>query len=139
MVALCFLLLLVATGACLAYLLPSLLARWSRRPHRTKATLTFAILIPAHNEEADLPITLASLAQIDYPQDSFRVYVVADNCDDRTAELASGTVCLFRNDPERRGKGYAIEFGLRPFWLMTPMSCWCSMPTAGSIRRLFGS
>ena len=43
----------------------------------------------------------------------FRVLVVADNCTDRTARAAAGARarrCWFGQDPERRGKGYALAF-----------------------------
>jgi cellulose synthase/poly-beta-1,6-N-acetylglucosamine synthase-like glycosyltransferase len=41
--------------------------------------------------------------------------VVADNCSDDTAELAraAGVEVVVRHDPERRGKGYALEFGVQ--------------------------
>ena len=109
----CLLLLIVATWACSAYLLPTLFALVPRPFQSHDSILSFAILVPAHNEEATLPITLAALDRIDYPRDLVRVYVVADNCSDRTADLATQSICLVRNDPERRGKGYALEFGLR--------------------------
>lgn len=40
--------------------------------------------------------------------------VVADNCSDATAELArgAGAEAVERQDPERRGKGYALAFGV---------------------------
>lgn len=44
------------------------------------------VLVPAHNEENALPVTLGALARQDRPPD--RVIVVADNCTDRTAEIA---------------------------------------------------
>jgi biofilm PGA synthesis N-glycosyltransferase PgaC len=44
------------------------------------------ILIPAHNEESSLPSTLAALREQTRPPD--RVIVVADNCTDRTVEIA---------------------------------------------------
>lgn len=48
--------------------------------------VTVTVLIPAHNEEASLPATLASLlAQSHRPE---RVIVVADNCTDATVEVA---------------------------------------------------
>lgn len=48
--------------------------------------VTVTVLIPAHNEEAPLPLTLASLAtQSHRPA---RVIVVADNCSDDTVEIA---------------------------------------------------
>ena len=48
--------------------------------------LTCTVLIPAHNEEAVLGYTLDSLAQQQRVPD--RIVVIADNCTDRTAELA---------------------------------------------------
>ena len=44
------------------------------------------VLVPAHNEEAVLGLTLESLAAQSRPPD--RVLVVADNCTDRTVEVA---------------------------------------------------
>ena len=48
--------------------------------------VTVTVLIPAHNEEASLPLTLRSLQQQSTPP--HRVLVVADNCTDRTVEVA---------------------------------------------------
>ncbi len=44
------------------------------------------VLIPAHNEAASLPVTLASLAEQSRPPD--HVVVVADNCTDDTVAIA---------------------------------------------------
>jgi cellulose synthase/poly-beta-1,6-N-acetylglucosamine synthase-like glycosyltransferase len=51
---------------------------------------------------------------LDYPADRFAIYVIADNCRDRTAEVARehGVACLVRMDPDRPGKGPALAFGL---------------------------
>lgn len=73
----------------------------------------FAILIPAHNEEAILGILLDSLSMLAYPKDMYAVCVVADNCTDRTAELARtvGWVRVYeRFDKTQRGKGYALSW-----------------------------
>lgn len=71
-------------------------------------------LVPAHNEEKGIQTTIQSLLAQDYPQDRFKVVVVADNCTDRTADLArgAGADVIERNDSQRRGKGYALEFAL---------------------------
>lgn len=50
----------------------------------TKVRVT--VLVPAHNEEATLPTTLAALAEQTRLPD--RVIVVADNCSDRTVQIA---------------------------------------------------
>jgi len=78
--------------------------------------LDFAILVPAHNEEAILGILLESLSALEYPKDLYTVYVVADNCTDRTAELVRATegVHLYeRFDQAKRGKGYALNWLLQ--------------------------
>lgn len=74
------------------------------------ARLRFEIVVPAHDEEAGIARTIASLRALDYPPELVRVLVVADNCADATAARAeeAGATVLVRRDPERRGKGYAL-------------------------------
>lgn len=84
-----------------------------RTPARGQApTHRFAVLIPAHNEERLLPSLLENLGQLEYPAELRQVHVVADNCTDRTAELArqGGATVHERFDAELRGKGYALEW-----------------------------
>ncbi len=84
--------------------------------------LHIIVLIPAHNEEAGIGKTLASLACLLYPKDRFEVVVIADNCQDRTAELAwaAGVTVYERTDPAQRGKGYALAWGLERLRLDRP-------------------
>jgi cellulose synthase/poly-beta-1,6-N-acetylglucosamine synthase-like glycosyltransferase len=72
-----------------------------------------AVLVPAHNEEDGLAVTLASIGGQLREQD--RLVVVADNCTDGTAALAraAGAEVVERFDPERRGKGFALDAGIR--------------------------
>lgn len=74
----------------------------------------FAVLVPAHNEEAVLGRLLESTGRLDYPAGGFDVYVVADNCTDRTAALAleAGAIVFERFDAIDRGKGPAL------YWLL---------------------
>ncbi len=74
----------------------------------------FAIVIPAHDEEPTIAHALDACAVLEYAQDKYAVYVIADNCSDRTAEIATanGAACLVRQDEERRGKGQALEWAL---------------------------
>jgi cellulose synthase/poly-beta-1,6-N-acetylglucosamine synthase-like glycosyltransferase len=96
-----------------AYLLLLTLAS-ARRPPPPAAPphLRFDVVVPAHDEEAGIATTVRSLLALDYPAELRRVIVVADNCGDATAEraAAAGARVLTRRDPERRGKGYALEF-----------------------------
>ncbi len=80
---------------------------------QASAQTRFALLIPAHDEEVVLSTLLESLAQLTYPKELYRVYVIADNCTDKTAELArqyEGTQVYERFDQEKRGKGYALNW-----------------------------
>ena len=72
-----------------------------------------AVIVPAHNEEKCINQTLASIrAQLGNDD---RVLVVADNCSDSTARVAreSGSLVVERFDEKHRGKGFALDFGLR--------------------------
>ncbi len=72
--------------------------------------IRFEVIVPAHDEERGIAATVASLLAAQYPPELRRVVVVADNCTDRTAVRATeaGAVVVERNDPARRGKGYAL-------------------------------
>jgi hypothetical protein len=82
--------------------------------HRT------AVLIPAHNEAAGILPTIRDVQAQLGPND--RILVVADNCDDDTAAIvqAAGVEVIVRADPAHRGKGYALEFGVRHLSLNPP-------------------
>lgn len=85
-----------------------------RRPLRPDGPRpTVAVLIPAHNEQDGIAATVAGILPQLAPGD--RIVVVADNCTDATAETArrAGAAVVERADPERRGKGYALDFGVR--------------------------
>ena len=96
-----------------AYLL-SLTLLSKRRPELVYGApeLRFAIVVPAHNEEAGIAATVSNLKAVDYPKDRFSIIVVADNCSDETAARAeaAGAQVIVRHDQERRGKGYALAF-----------------------------
>ncbi|MFF2032137.1 glycosyltransferase [Arthrobacter sp. NPDC058192] len=70
--------------------------------------LTVTVLIPAHNEEASLPSTIASLrAQSHSPE---RIIVVADNCTDSTADIARGAgVELYESVGNTKKKAGALN------------------------------
>jgi cellulose synthase/poly-beta-1,6-N-acetylglucosamine synthase-like glycosyltransferase len=78
------------------------------------------VLIPAHNEGAGILPTIRDVQAQLGPND--RILVVADNCTDDTAAIvqAAGAEVIVRADPARRGKGYALEFGIRHLGLNPP-------------------
>jgi cellulose synthase/poly-beta-1,6-N-acetylglucosamine synthase-like glycosyltransferase len=71
-----------------------------------------AIVAPAHNEAAGIERSVRSLLACEPVEGGYSVVVVADNCTDDTAALArkAGARVLVRQDDERRGKGYALDF-----------------------------
>src|SRR5574341_1816708 len=74
----------------------------------------FAILIPAHNEEAVIGQSLKSIQNLNYNEQLYQTFVIADNCSDATAEVAKEypVTVWERHDPEKRGKGFALAWGL---------------------------
>ncbi|MFJ4065735.1 glycosyltransferase family 2 protein [Pseudomonas sp. NPDC089996] len=80
---------------------------------RQGAHVRVAVLVPAHNEASLIASTLASIR----PQlrEGDELLVVADNCTDQTASLAraAGAQVVERQDQQRRGKGYALDFGVQ--------------------------
>ncbi|HDS1818319.1 TPA: glycosyltransferase family 2 protein [Pseudomonas putida] len=72
-----------------------------------------AVLVPAHNEGSIIHSTLASVGPQLLAHD--RLLVVADNCTDDTAQLArmAGAEVVERHNDALRGKGYALDFGVR--------------------------
>lgn len=75
----------------------------------------FAIIVPAHNEEKIIGELLNSVKNLDYPNDLFDLFVIADNCTDNTALIArkGGAICYERVNNERRGKPYALNWILQ--------------------------
>lgn len=83
---------------------------FERSESRSRARL--AVIIPAHNEGQGIVPTLRDIKPQLAPGD--RLIVVADNCNDNTAEmaLAEGAEVTRRNEPDRIGKGYAMGWGI---------------------------
>ncbi|AUS95575.1 glycosyl transferase family 2 [Clostridium thermosuccinogenes] len=80
----------------------------------------FAILIAAHNEERVIAHIINSLSRQNYPKDMYDIYVIADNCTDRTAEIAeeNGAIVYVRNNDVERGKGFALEWMFKHIFAM---------------------
>jgi exopolysaccharide biosynthesis WecB/TagA/CpsF family protein len=100
---------------CIAARLPG-----RKRGNVASSRASLAVLIPAHDEEAGITATLASIQPQLRAGD--RLIVIADNCTDRTAECARalGAEVIERHDPERRGKGYALDFGMQTLKVSQP-------------------
>lgn len=70
------------------------------------------VLVPAHDEATGIARCVRGLLAQRYPEDLCRVLVIADNCQDATADVAraAGAEVWERKDPARRGKGYALRW-----------------------------
>lgn len=82
-------------------------------PAERAARPSVAVLVPAHNESEGMRPTLAEItAQL---AGGDRLVVVADNCTDDTASVASaaGADVVVRHDLSRIGKGFALDAGVR--------------------------
>ena len=114
------LILVIATPVALAtlvFFIEVVAAIWIRptnRPLLQKSQRpSIIVLMPAHNEGSGLLPTLDDiLAQLN---DGDRLLVVADNCNDDTADIAraAGAEVVERNDLAKIGKGYALAYGRR--------------------------
>lgn len=89
-------------------------------PRSKNSHLRVAVLVPAHDEGSVLLPTLADIKRQMRVGD--RLIVIADNCSDDTAIVAktAGAEVISRDDPERKGKGYALAWGLRHLALEPP-------------------
>lgn len=84
----------------------------------TAAGPRLAVVIPAHNEEAMIACTIASLlaagcVRADRPEAAARIFVVAHNCTDRTAEVAARAGAVVVVLDQFRGKGAALRRGFQ--------------------------
>lgn len=75
----------------------------------------FMAIIPAHNEENVIKNLIESLKNQDYPKELYDIYVIADNCTDRTAEIAkeAGALVYKRFDELHKTKGFALNWFLK--------------------------
>ena len=81
----------------------------------TKEEKTYGFLIAARNEKDSIANIIDSIKAQNYNQERIHIFVVADNCSDETAEIArsKGAFVFERNDKEKLGKSYALEFAFK--------------------------
>ncbi len=85
---------------------------FTRKFKKAKTFHKYAVLIAARNEEAVIGKLIESIKQQNYPSDLIKIFVVADNCTDKTAKIVkkSGTVCYERFDQIHKTKGFALQY-----------------------------
>lgn len=91
------------------------LVKLKEKPILEEKVNRFMAIIPAHNEESVIGPLVESLMKQNYPKKYYDIYVIADNCTDRTAEIAekAGAIVLKRFDNEHKTKGYALQWFLQ--------------------------
>ena len=71
-----------------------------------------AVVMPAHNEAGVIAACIENLQVAIGLSSGCELVVIADNCQDDTAEVAkaAGARVLIRHDDQNRGKGYALDY-----------------------------
>ncbi len=82
------------------------------KPIKSDKLNKFGVVISARNEAAVIGNLLESINKQDYPSELIKIFLIADNCDDNTAEVGRqhGAIVLERNNKDLVGKGYALDF-----------------------------
>lgn len=78
---------------------------------KAKTEHSYAFLIAARNEEKVIGNLIDSIYQSNYPMDKIKIFVIADNCTDGTAQLCrnKGAIVYERSNKKEIGKGYALN------------------------------
>lgn len=78
----------------------------------TEPKTTFAIIVAAHNEEMVIGQLVDNLHVLNYPDELYDIFVIADNCKDNTAKIAreAGATVYERFNDLDKGKGFAMEW-----------------------------
>ncbi len=90
------------------------LIKFKEKPIIEEKENRFMAIIPAHNEEAVVANLVESLKNQNYPKELYDIYVIADNCTDKTAQVAkeAGAIVYERFDENKKTKGYALQWFL---------------------------
>ena len=91
------------------------LVKLKDKPYLVDKNHKFMAIIPAHNEEMVVANLIESLKNQTYDRNLYDIYVIADNCTDKTAEVArkAGAIVYERFDNAHKTKGYALQWFLK--------------------------
>ena len=91
------------------------LVKLKDKPYLVNKNHKFMAIIPAHNEEMVVANLIESLKNQIYDKNLYDIYVIADNCTDKTAEVArkAGAIVYERFDNAHKTKGYALQWFLK--------------------------
>lgn len=99
---------------CYTYQLLYIPVSWLKRKSKSAKSADlhrFAVLVCARNEEEVIGDLIESIKYQSYPSELIDIFVMADNCDDHTADAATaaGAFVYTRFNKKLVGKGYALE------------------------------
>lgn len=85
---------------------------FTRKFKPAKKKHKYGVVIAARNEENVIGNLLDSIKKQNYPKELITTFVVADNCTDKTAQVAreKGAICYERFNDKEKTKGYALEY-----------------------------
>lgn len=84
------------------YLIISLFGIYRKKNNKNIGDKTkFALIVAAHNEELVIGNIIESLKMMDYDKKLYDIFVIADNCTDKTAEIARKKGLLYGKDLTR--------------------------------------
>ncbi len=91
------------------------LVKLKDKPYLVNKNHKFMAIIPAHNEEMVVGNLIESLKNQTYDRNLYDIYVIADNCTDKTADVArkAGAIVYERFDNAHKTKGYALQWFLK--------------------------
>ena len=75
----------------------------------------YGILVSAKDEENVIARLINRIREADYPQDKLDIYIIAHNCKDKTADIASslGANVIVYNDVNARTLGLAYQYAFK--------------------------
>ncbi|WP_194192268.1 glycosyltransferase family 2 protein [Clostridium chrysemydis] len=95
------------------YLVLAIFGLWNKKEKKNYTpSKKYAMVVAAHNEEVVIGKLLESMLKLNYPKELYDVFVIADNCTDKTAEISReyGVYVYERFSEKERGKGFALEW-----------------------------
>ena len=100
---------------CYSYQVFYIIVALIKKPYKYRDTdkrHRYAFVISARNEEEVIGQLCDSIRGQNYPAELIDIFVVADNCNDATANVARehGATVYERFNTEKIGKGYALDF-----------------------------
>jgi len=109
------------------------------KPGKIEKQFFVTVLVPARNEQCNIPRCLQSLIDQDYPQNKLEIIVIDDDSDDRTAEIVQAyssrygfirLISLSTGPPGVSPKKRALQVGVEAaegeIIVTTDADCWAS-------------